>query len=157
MRPRHTWIRLLLTALCFTGLLATAAFASDKDDVAAAARSLYTDMDSGNLPGISRLVPPTGFSEITPDSPEVQRLDRSAFAGLFKSGLHIAFRAEDVQVQLFGRTAIVTGVRVGSINKPSDTPVETTNPFTMVWLKSNGGWQVYHVHLSESAKASHPE
>lgn len=157
MKRIHMPPKLLLTALVFAGLSATAAFASDKDDVASAAKSLYADMDSGNLPGISRLVPPGGFSEISPESSDVARLDRSAFAGLFKSGLQIAFRAEDVQVQLFGRTAIVTGLRVGSITKPGNTPADTTNQFTMVWLKNNSGWQVYHVHLSDSAKTSQPQ
>ncbi len=157
MKRIHMPTRLLLTALVFAGLPATAAFASDKDDVSAAVKSLYADMDSGDLPGISSLVPTAGFSEISPDSPAVHRLDRSAFAGLFKSGLHVAFRAEDVQVQLFGRTAIATGLRVGSITKPGDRPIDTTNPFTMVWLKNNSGWQVHHVHLSDAAKASHQE
>lgn len=157
MKRIHMPPKLLLTALVFAGLSATAAFAGDKDDVSAAAKSLYADMDSGNLCGISSLVPTIGFSEISPDSSAVHRLDRGAFAGLFKSGLHVAFRAEDVQVQLFGRTAIVTGVRVGSIGKPGDTHAETTNPFTMVWLKNNSGWQVYHVHLSDFAKTSQPQ
>jgi len=146
-----------IAAVFFTGFAASASFANGAADVIVATKSLYSDMDDKNLSGISRLIPADGFTEIGPDSPELHRLDRDAFAGLFKSGMQIELRATDVQAQVFGNTAIVTGVRAGSITKPGATPVAKANPFTMVWLNSNGHWQLHHIHLSAPGGAKSPE
>ena len=147
----------IVAAVFSTCLAAPASFASEAADAVAAAKSFYSDMDNKDLSGISRLIPADGFTELGPDSPELHRLDREAFPGLFKSGMQIELRATDVQAQVFGNTAIVTGLRAGSITKPGATPAATANPFTMIWLNSNGHWQLHHIHLSAPAGSKSPE
>lgn len=77
----------------------------------------------------------------------LSRASPAAFEALFHSDAVIKLLAEDVNVQRFGSTAIVTGVRVGSVG-PKDKPsTELQAPFTMVWTSDNGSWQLRHIHL----------
>jgi ketosteroid isomerase-like protein len=126
----------------------TAGKAAVDVDVASAAVDLYARMTARDLAGVLRYIPAAGFTEIGPSAPSVHVLKPAAFEALFNSDAVIKLRAEDVNVQRFGSTAVVTGVRVGSVG-PKDKPsTELRAPFTMVWTSDNGGWQLRHIHLS---------
>lgn len=126
----------------------TAGRAAADADVASAAVDLYARMTARDLAGVLRYIPAAGFSEIGPSAPSVHVLKPAAFEALFHSDAVIKLRAEDVNVQRFGSTAVVTGVRVGSVG-PKDKPsTELRAPFTMVWTSDNGSWQLRHIHLS---------
>lgn len=126
----------------------TASRAAAEVDLASAATDLYARMTARDLAGVLRYVPTAGFTEIGPSSPSVHVLKPAAFEALFNSDAVIKLRAEEVNVQRFGNTAVVTGVRVGSVG-PKDKPsTELRTQFTMVWTSDNGSWQLRHIHLS---------
>ena len=117
-------------------------------DVASAAVDLYARMTARDLAGVLRYIPAAGFTEIGPSAPSGHVLKPAAFEALFNSDAVIQLRAEDVNVQRFGSTAVVTGVRVGSVG-PKDKPsIELRTPFTMVWTFDNDRWQLRHIHLA---------
>ena len=132
--------------------LAVAAVAQAGEPASAreATAELYARMSAGDLPGIARYVPAAGFTELDGEAAAPHRIDAAAFAGLFKSGAHVAFRVRDVQEQALGDVVVVTGVRLGSITPPGATATDTATPFTMVWQREDAGWQLRHVHLSKS-------
>ncbi len=132
-------------ALALACTLARAGAPADARDATA---DLYARISAGDLAGVTRYVPAGGFTELQGDASTPHTLDAAAFAGLFKSGAHIALRVSDVQSQSFGDAAVVTGVRVGSITPPGAPAVEMRAPFTMVWTRGADGWQLRHVHLS---------
>jgi len=136
-------------ALAAVALAASTAGSAAADaDVASAATDLYARMTARDLAGVLRYVPAAGFTEIGPSAPSAHVLKPSAFEALFNSDAVIKLRDEDVNVQRFGGTAVLTGVRVGSVG-PKDKPsAELRVPFTMVWTNDNGRWQLRHVHLS---------
>jgi ketosteroid isomerase-like protein len=126
----------------------TAGRAAADVDVASVAVDLYARMTARDLAAALRYIPAAGFTEIGPSAPSVHVLKPAAFEAMFNSDAVIKLRAEDVNVQRFGSTAVVTGVRVGSIG-PKDKPsTELRMPFTMVWTSDNGSWQLRHIHLS---------
>jgi hypothetical protein len=123
----------------------TAGRAAGDVDVASAAVDLYARMTARDLAGVLRYIPVAGFTEIGPSAPSVHVLKPAAFEALIASDAAIKLRAEDVNVQYFGSTAIVTGVRVGSVG-PTDKPTtELRAPFTMVWTSDNGSRQLRHI------------
>lgn len=83
-------------------------------DIAATAVDLYARMTARDLAGVLRYIPAAGFTEIGPSAPSVHILKPAAFEALFNSDAVIKLRAEDVNVQRLGSTAVVTGVRVSS-------------------------------------------
>ncbi|KQV45010.1 nuclear transport factor 2 family protein [Massilia sp. Root335] len=126
----------------------TAGRAATHLDVASATVDLYARMTARDLAGVLRYIPAAGFTEIDPSAPSVHVLKPAAFEALFNSDAVIKLRAEDVNVQRFGSTAVVTGVRLGSVG-PKDKPSnELRAPFTMVWTSDNGSWHLRHIQLS---------
>jgi ketosteroid isomerase-like protein len=130
-------------------LTASAAGGTAADvDVASAAVDLYARMTARDLAGVLRYIPAAGFTEIGPSAPSVHVLKPAAFEALFDSNAVINLRAEDVNVQRFGSTAVVTGVRLGSVGPKDNPSAEPRAPFTMVWTGDNGRWQLRHIQLS---------
>jgi len=141
--------RIAAVALAVTALSASAADSAATDvDVASVAADLYARMTARDLAGVLRYIPAAGFTEIAPSVPSVHVLKPAAFEALFNSDAVIKLRAEDVNVQRFGSTAVVTGVRVGSIGAKDKPATEVRAPFTMVWTSDNGNWQLRHIQLS---------
>jgi len=116
--------------------------------VASAAADLYARMTARDLAGVLRYIPAAGFTEIGPSAPSVHVLKPAAFEALFNSDAVIKLRVEDVNVQSFGSTSVVTGVRIGSVSPKEKPSTEIRAPFTMVWTSDEGSWQLLHVHLS---------
>ena len=141
-------------ALLLVLALASAARAAGPASARDATADLYARMSAGDLPGVTRYVPAAGFTELDGDAAAPHRIDATAFAGLFKSGTHVALRVGDVQEQAFGDVVVVTGVRIGAVTSPGATPADAATPFTMVWQRDGDGWKLRHVHLSRSVPAS---
>lgn len=125
-------------------VLAAGAHADEPAGASAATADLYARMSARDLPGVVRLLPSDGFTELDDDAVSPHRIDAAAFAGLFKSGVRVSLHAVDLQEQRLGDTAIVTGVRVGAIADARQASV----PFTMVWTSDGTRWTLRHVHLS---------
>lgn len=117
-------------------------------DVASAVVDLYARMTARDLAGVLHYIPAAGFTEIGPSAQSAHVLKPAAFEALFNSGAVIKLRAEDVTVQRFGSTAVVTGVRVGSIGPKGKPSTELRAPFTMVWTSDSGNWQLRHIQQS---------
>jgi ketosteroid isomerase-like protein len=132
-------------------LFGTAAMAGNAEDAVAATQDLFVKMSARDLSGVSRYIAPEGFSETIPETDTLLQLDAKAFDGLFKSGRKIDVRAVEVQAQVFGDNAIVTGKRLGSVTAADVIPVEGRLAFSMVWSKRAEGWQLRHIHLSTLA------
>ena len=159
MKPEHgsqpAWRRRAVARaalLTMAGLAAapTLPAAAADESAAAASERLFADMSARDLPGVLSLIPADGFTEISPDSDGVRRLDAKAFEGLFKSGLAIDLHLTGLQAQAFGNAVVVTGVRVGSIAPPGTKPVEERQLATLIWSKAGDGWQLRHIHLSNA-------
>ncbi|MFL6627884.1 MAG: YybH family protein [Vitreoscilla sp.] len=140
-------------ALLLVFALAGAARAAAPASAREATADLYARMSAGDLPGVTRYLPAGGFTELDGDAAAPHRVDAAAFAGLFKSGAHVALRVGDAQEQALGDVVVVTGVRLGGITPPGAAAAELATPFTMVWLRDGDGWKLRHVHLSRSAPA----
>jgi len=138
--------RALLLALAVAG----SARAGEPAGAREATVDLYARMSAGDLPGVMRYLPAAGLTELDGDATAPHRIDAAAFAGLFKSGARIELRASDVQEQPLGDVVVVTGVRIGSIAPPGAAAAEQAAPFTMVWQRDGGRWQLRHVHLSRA-------
>ena len=143
---------LLTGALAWVLLAAQpAAKAGLAEDAAAASVDIYARMTAKDAPGFLKYRPPGGFTEFTPSSKELQRLELKPFTDLFSSDMRVNLRAEDIKVQLIGDVAIVTGTRIGYVAAPHTTPVEVRYGLTMVWARTNGALQLQHLHYSPLA------
>lgn len=141
---RRTWLAGLAISLAASAATA----ASDGQRVEEAATDFYARISARDIEGVSRYLPPGGFTEFGVGAGEVNVLDRHNFEGWFKQEPAIDLRAVDLKVKEYGDTAIVTGKRVGSMTAKGQPRKESQAAETMVWTKSDGRWLLRHVHLS---------
>ncbi|AUX38847.1 uncharacterized protein SOCE26_002270 [Sorangium cellulosum] len=119
------------------------------EEAAAATVDIYTRMTAKDAAGFLRYRPDGGFSEFTPSSKELERLDLGFFVDFFNSDNQVNLRAVDVEAQAFGDVAVVTATRVGYIAAPDvSNPVEARYALTMVWSKIDGELKLRHLHYS---------
>jgi hypothetical protein len=122
----------------------------DPEEAVGATRDLYAKLSARDL-GVLRYVPAKGFSEVK-DGSDPHRIDASTVEKLFASPMKIELRADNLQSELFGNVVLVTGMRVGSITPPGQTPMETHQALSVLWTFDDGRWQMRHVHLSSKAE-----
>lgn len=153
-----SWLALPLTSVALSIMpLDSRAAANDTRRLVEATVDLYSRISARDLDGVLQYVPAEGFTEIGGDASEAHRLDRHAFEAFFKSEPAINLRAVNIAAQEFGDTAIVTGMRVGSITPKGQQVKENRALFTMVWRRADRRWLLRHVHLSpvEAAPIAH--
>ena len=109
-----TWVSALLLLL----LLTTAVRADESTQVRAAVQGLYASLAAGDTAALSHYLPAAGFTEFNTDGTEVKTLDQAYFARALGSGVRVDFHVEQPRVVILGRTAMVTGYRVGSLWLP---------------------------------------
>jgi uncharacterized protein (TIGR02246 family) len=120
--------------------------------VRAAVNDLYRALNQNDAKAFSKHLNPNGFTEFNPDWQGTKRLDMAVFQNIFDAGAKIDLHVDEMQVQLIGSTAVVTGYRVGSITPPGGSELHSRLALTMIWADTDGRWQLQHVHLSEEMK-----
>jgi ketosteroid isomerase-like protein len=66
------------------------------------------------------------------------------------AGRQTNLQVEDLQVQIFGDTAIATFYRVGAEKAAGETAAKPVRyRFTGVWIRTQDGWKIAHRHESQ--------
>ena len=143
------------TVILALALSSTVAFADTTSDIAsiraneiafnrAQNEGHFDEMFNFMLP--TRTVFPTsGARMITGWSPaDVQRRKDD-----LKAGRQTNLQVEDLQVQIFGDTAIATFYRVGTEKAAGEANAKPARyRFTGVWVRTKDGWKLAHRHES---------
>lgn len=138
--------------LCATLALPFTVKAGMAEDAIAAAQDLYVRMSAKDLEGFLKYRPEDGFTEFTPGSKRLERLEQKPFADLFNSDRRISLRTEDLSARVVGDVAIVTGLRVGYVSPTPAAADDVSYGLTMVWRPVNGQMKLLHLHYSPLAK-----
>ena len=133
-----------LTSLLVVGMfLMPAALADDADDVKAAFLDFYASLRSGDVDGYMKHLSASGATAFETDGGllsastlEELRRDRQAGAS---AGNNPNVRLRNLEVRVYGNTAVLTGYRVS----PNDVA-----RYTNVWVKEGAAWKRVHRHAS---------
>ncbi len=142
-----------LTALLVIGMFATAvAMADDADDVRAALQRYSIALSAGDVGALTRLhaAASTSFGAgggllATFDSAEERR---NSFQALRDTGFKLNVQLRNVEVSVYGDTAVTTSYGVGTVIQPDGSVNPTNNRITRVWIKQGGQWKQVHNHIS---------
>jgi len=142
-----------LTTLFVIGMFATAvAMADDVDDVKAAYMSLFAAVNAGDANGrVSRRTPEysnfgRGGGLLNPATSPEER--RKAFQASVDAGVKRNYQPRNVEVKVYGNTAVVTAYLVGTRTAPNGDILRWTDRRTGVWVKQGGTWKEAHMHQS---------
>ena len=142
-----------LTTLLVVGMfLTTAAMADDADDVQAAVLQHFATLNAGNM-----------ASHI--DQHHMPQLDRFTRGGLrwhfgsldeqknqiqtsVDNGSKWNLQLRDVEVNVYGSTAVLSCYVVGNILRGNGNRVSVTDRFSVTMIKQGGQWKEVHQHFS---------
>ncbi len=142
----------VLTTLLVVGMfLMPAALADDADDVQAAFLSLFTMLRAHDSQSMVQLYMPdyTEFDRgggmlVRTATPEEKGKARQAIF----DNVNITLQPRNVEVKVYGNTAVVTAYLVGSITPPNSETIRVSDRRTGVWVKQGGTWKEVHMHQS---------
>ena len=142
-----------LTTLFVAGMfLTTVAIADDMDDVKAAVQELFAAIRAGDADGrVSRRTPEysnfgRGGGLLNPATSPEER--RKAFQASVDAGVKRNYQPRNVEVKVYGNTAVVTAYLVGTRTAPNGDILRWTDRRTGVWIKQGGTWREAHMHQS---------
>ena len=147
MRVFITTLTLLLAGLFLTAPV----LADDAGDVKAAFLNLFTTLRAHDSQSMGQYYMPdyTDFGRgggllIRTATPEEKAKARQA---IFDT-VNITLQPRNVEVQVYGNTAVVTAYLIGSITPPNNETIRVSDRRTGVWIKQGGRWKEVHMHQS---------
>ncbi len=148
--------RLLTVFIICIGLIAltivVVTAAGDEEDILAAMNAHLDAINTESSAAIARHHLP-GHSEFSANgrplgvsgSFETQLARNKA---IFESGSTFDWHHKDLNIQIFGNTAVVTGYVAGTTHPPHGDPIPVHNRRTTVLIKQQDEWKEIHVHNS---------
>jgi len=141
-----------LTTLFLVCMFATSAtIADDTDDVKAAFLSHFATLRAHDSRSMAQNYMPdyTEFSGgggllIRTATPEEMGKARQAVF----DNVNITLQPRNVEVKVYGNTAVVTAYLVGSITPANGETIRVSDRRTGVWVKQGGTWKEAHMHQS---------
>jgi len=134
-------------------VLMPAALADDAEDVKKAALATYEALNNADVEAYVRWVAPEGTlyggnGSFLQERNNTTEALRANLQGMFDAGLKYDYRIRNLEVKVYGDSAVATGYVVGSRTAPDGVTRQVTLRRTMVWIRQGGAWEVVHVHSS---------
>lgn len=132
------WQFLALALMVSTATAATQAITSDAQAVLAAEHQWLKSQQTNNI----ELLAPLLADKVVYTSNGEKLFDgKNAVLAVFKSYSYSSADNREMRVTLFGRTAVVTGVFVGTLTSAAGKPRNLRLRFTDTWMKmTNDRW-----------------
>ena len=142
-----------LTTLVVIGMfLTTVAVADDADDVEAVVREHFTTLNAGDQDAHLQQHHITEYNRFTLgglrwhfDSVEEQQ---QQIRNTFEQGSKYNLSLRDVEVNIYGDSAVLSCYVVGSILRPNGNTVQRRDRYSAMLVKQGGQWKTVHAHAS---------
>ena len=130
----------------------TPALADDVADIKAAMKEHFVTFRAGDAAGhiahhmaSNSSFGPEGGALAVNDSPEEEIADLQAS---FDEGFKFDFHLVDLEVAVFGDTAVVTSLQIGTVTTPDGESEKVKNRRTAVVIRDGSDWKEVHSHIS---------
>jgi ketosteroid isomerase-like protein len=146
---RSVSIAVLTATLVMFG--ATVSQADDVSDVKAAEIAFNAAQNAGNIDAMFKLslsdrtVFGPGGGRLVAGWTEESKMRRQAE---FDAGRKIDYRIEELEVRVFGNTAVTTFYRIGTVNELNEAAMPSHLRISGVWVRQADGWKLAHRHES---------
>jgi len=143
-----------ISMLFIVGMLViTAVEAGDVEDVKIAALATYEALNNADVETYVLLVAPEGTlyggnGSFLQERNNTTEALRANLQGMFDSGLKYDYRIRNLDVKVYGDSAVATGYVVGRRTAPDGVIRQVTLRRTMMWIRQGRAWKVVHVHSS---------
>jgi ketosteroid isomerase-like protein len=141
-----------LTTLLVVGMfLTTVAMADDVDDVKAATLEHFAAVNSGDADEYIKYYLPE-FSVFSGGGLLSRRTslveNKKSFQDSVNAGFKRNLQLRNLEVRIYGNTAVTTSYMVGTVTQPDGTTSRAASQRTGVLVKQAGQWKEVHNHRS---------
>ncbi len=142
-----------LIAFLIVGLLlVNISMAGDVDDIKKATMEHFANQNAGDakahmahhMPNSSAFPPGGGLLNVNTSREEQVK----GMQATFDAGVKFNLRLRHLNVQVYGKAAVVTGYVVGSVTGPDGESQQVMTRRTAVLVKEGGEWKEAHTHSS---------
>ena len=150
-----------LNQMIILGLILTAsasAMADDVADIKSAMETHFVTFNAGDAAGhIAHHMPhnssfgPEGGALAVNDSSEEEIAELQAS---FDEGYKFDFQLVDLDVAVYGDTAVVTSLQTGTVTTPDGTTENVKNRRTAIVVRDGSDWKEVHSHISAYVEES---
>ena len=148
----------LLIILAMILAVSTSAMADDVADIKSAMKEHFVTMNAGDAAGhIAHHK--AGNSSFAPDGGALtvnESLDAETaeMQAAFDEGTKFDFKLEDLDVAVYGDTAVVTSLQTGTVTNPDGKTEKVKNRRTAVVVRDGTSWKEVHSHISAYVEES---
>ena len=153
MRKLHSMVMLGLVLAASTSVMA-----DDVADITAAMDEHFVTFRAGDAAGHiahhmahTTTFGPDGSALATNDSVEEATAELQAE---FDEGNKFDLRLEDLNIAVYGDTAVVTSLQTGTVTSPDGTTYEVNDRRTSVVVRDGNEWKEVHTHISNYVEES---
>ena len=132
-------------------LLTGQTVADDAGDVESAVLALNTAANQGDVKTIVKYIADsrTLFNIRGRMLSHYGKMDADGLKSIFEAGLKIDRRWKNLEVEVYGDAAVVTGYHIGRNTNANGGFSEGNRRVTEVWTKMDSGWKRVHRHASQ--------
>jgi len=141
-------LTMILTALVGSIALTTAVVADEAADVKAAMQGVLAAYNDGDADAIAKYFL-KGADHFDGDGRLLGPFDKAQLKAAFEAGVKYDFEWRDLEVKVYGNSAVGTALMVGTITSPDGTTTQGPWRNSGTWVKQKGSWKVAHYHVSE--------
>jgi len=118
-------------------------------EVKTAVMNLFGSFNSGNVDQIEKYIAPQLNSFKGEGGFLASFVDLAELRSAFKSGLKLNFQVHNLEIGVYGNTALTTFIYSGTVAPPNGSP-RNDGPWreSFVWNKQDGTWKLVHEHQS---------
>ena len=118
-------------------------------EVREAVADLIAGYNNGNVEQIERRLAAQRNGFQGEGGPLRDIVDLEELRGAFKSGVRLRFEMRDLEVAVYGDTALATGLFGGTVSRPNGNS-RPDGPWraSFIWNRQDGVWRLVHTHLS---------
>ncbi len=142
-----------LTTLLVVGMfLTTVAMADDADDVEAAVLEHFATLNAGNMDAHFEQHHIAQFNRFSRNGLRVHfsslEEQKNQIRTVYDNGSKYNLQLRDVEVNVYGNSAVVSAYMTGNIVRGNGNTVSVTDRYSATLVKQGGQWKTVHTHSS---------
>ena len=142
-------VMILLTISILSLILASSVIADDAATIKTMGEEAIAAYSAGDVEATAPYWLPDATAFFGGGVPLGEGFNQEEMKAQLEAGLKYDFQLRDVEVKVYGKTAVSTGYLEGTVTLPNGNVAPGPWRISFTWLQKDGQWKTAHLHVSE--------
>ena len=143
--------RRIIFGLCLLSLLASGSAGAQEDEVRAAVSATLAALVARDVPAFANFYHNDTRGFFVDRTSMIEGFSSLAVRAAFATGLRVNVLMNDLDVKVYGNTAVVRAIFQGSVTLPLGAVASGTWRYSETRVLDEGTWKVVQYHVSQAA------